>query len=140
MIALQCIPTCFIGFCCSVIMTMLEYIVGYEIHRSKKALDILLVDRNNEFRELAEVIFGNVKKSTNPCKDWEEFILSFCLDVKSAFKCWSGLKEMPPLADRQALTILRQLSRNKPMIQLTHFLNIAYNLGEEFDTIYRRLG
>ena len=121
-------------------MTMLEYIVGYEIHRAKNALDILMVDRKNEFRELAEVIFGNAQKPTNPIKDWEEFILSFCLDVKSSFKCWSGQEKLPPLADKKALTILRQLCRNKSMIQLTHFLNIAYNLAEEYDTIYRRLG
>ena len=120
-------------------MTMLEYLEEYETQRAKKALEILMVDRKNEFRELAEVSFGNVQNSTNPFKDWEEFILGFCLDLKSAFKCWSGLKELSPLADRQALRILRQLCRNKSMIQFTHFLNIAYNLGEEFDTIYRRI-
>jgi ribulose bisphosphate carboxylase small subunit len=41
---------------------------------------------------------------------------------------------------QKALTILRQLSREKTtMNQLTHFLNISYTLADEFKEIYRRL-
>jgi len=119
---------------------MLESKADYDYLRAKKALEILMVDRKNEFRVLAEVIFGNAQKSMTAKKDWEEFILNFCLDVKSAFKGWSGQEELPPFADKQALTMLRQICRNKSMIELTHFLNISYNLGEEFDIIYRRIG
>jgi len=41
---------------------------------------------------------------------------------------------------QKALTILRQLSRDKTtMNQLAHLLNISYTLADEFKEIYRRL-
>jgi ribulose bisphosphate carboxylase small subunit len=43
-------------------------------------------------------------------------------------------------SDLKALTILRQLSRDQSsMNQVTHLLNIAFDLAEEFKIIYRRL-
>jgi len=39
--------------------------------RVRQALDMLLTDRRNEFRELAEVLFWNVPASMNPIPDWE---------------------------------------------------------------------
>lgn len=113
---------------------------GYEEKRAEKALQMLLVDRKNEFRELAEVLFRNVPASMNPIPDWEKFVLNFCLDVNKAFKTWSGQADLLPNSDLKALTILRQLSRDKSsMIQMTHLLNIAFDLAEEFKIIYRRI-
>ena len=106
----------------------------------KKALDMLMVDRKNEFRELAEVIFSRVPVSMGPIPNWEEFVLNFCLDVEIAFKTWSGQTELTPMSSQKALTILRQLARDqKTMNQLTHLLNIANTLAIEFKEIYRRL-
>ncbi len=113
---------------------------GFEEKRAEKALNMLLVDRKNEFRELAEVLFKNVPASMNPIPNWEKFILNFCLDVNKAFKTWSGQLQLSPNSDLKALTILRQLSRDKSsMIQMTHLLNIAYDLAEEFKIIYKRI-
>ena len=113
---------------------------GFEQERTKKALEMLLIDRKNEFRELASTIFWNVPSSMGPIKDWEIFVLNFCLDVNEAFKRWSGQKELPPNASLQALTILRQLSHGKAtMNDLVHLLNISYTLAEEFKVIYRRI-
>ncbi len=117
-------------------MTMLEYRVEYDFPRTKKALEILIVDRKNEFKELAEVLFWNIPASMNPIKGWEEFVMNFCLDVNSAYKSWSGKEELIPNSDKKALTIMRQLSRNKSVNDMTHLLTIANNLAEEFNTIY----
>lgn len=108
----------------------------FEIDRSKKALDMLLIDRKNEFRELANV----VKISTNT-KDWEEFILKICLDVSDVFKTWAGKEEIVSLQTaNKTLTLLRQLSKDKSsMIEVTHLLNIAYTLAEEFKAVYKRI-
>ena len=116
-------------------MAMLKH-PDFEIDRSKKALDMLLIDRRNEFRELANV----VKISTNT-KDWEEFILKLCLDVSDVFKAWAGKEEIITLQTaNKTLTLLRQLSRDKSsMIEVTHLLNIAYTLAEEFKSIYKRI-
>lgn len=106
----------------------------------KKALDILLVDRKNEFRELAEVIFSRVPVSMGPIPNWEEFVLNFCLDVDAAFKTWSGETDLSNSSPQKSQILLRQLARDKKsMNQLTHLLNISYDLANQFKEIYRRL-
>ena len=112
---------------------------SYQEEKVKQALDMLLVDRRNEFRELALVLLPNPNVMSSMVH-WEQFILNFCLDVEESFKTWSGKSPLQKSSPQKALTILRQLSRDKTsMNQLAHFLNIAYNLSIEFKEIYRRL-
>ena len=111
---------------------------GFEEGKIKQALDMLLVDRKNEFRELSNMIMP--KTLSEPIKNWEQFVMNFCLDVNEAFKTWSGDMELNPNSPQKALTILRQLSRDKiSMTQLSHLLNISFDLAEEFKEIYRRI-
>ncbi|ABK77966.1 hypothetical protein CENSYa_1343 [Cenarchaeum symbiosum A] len=119
-------------------MTMLRQ--DYEPDRMRKALEMLLIDRRNEFRTLAETIFWNVPVTHGPIKDWEEFILNFCLDVTHAFKTWSGELPLENNSDIKALTFLRQLAHEKKtMTELCHLLNLSYTLAEEFKVVYRRI-
>jgi len=112
----------------------------FEETRMKKALEMLLIDRRNEFRELGASVFPTGSKPISTIQNWEEFVLNFCFDVSEAFKCWSGNKEMEVNSAMKALTILRQCSKEKTtMNQMTHLLNIAYNLAEEFKVIYKRI-
>jgi len=112
---------------------------GLDDNKIKQALDMLLVDRKNEFRELSEVLL-RTPKSLEPIPNYEEFILNFCLEVNEAFKTWSGQMSLSMNSPQKALTILRQLSRDKTtMNQLAHLLNISYTLADEFKEIYRRL-
>jgi hypothetical protein len=112
---------------------------GFEEEKIKQALDMLLVDRKNEFRELSSMILP--KSLSEPIKNWELFVMNFCLDVDEAFKTWSGQSELNPTSPQKALTILRQLSMNKTaMTNLAHLMNISYDLAEQFKEIYRRLG
>jgi len=105
----------------------------------KQALDMLLIDRRNEFRELSDILLRS-SKSVSPIPNSEQFILNFCLDVNEAFQTWSGQMDLSPNSPQKALTILRQLSRDKTtMNQLAHLLNISYTLADEFKEIYRRL-
>ena len=111
---------------------------GLDEKKIEISLSMLLVDRKNEFREIANMIIP--KKTSEPIKNWEHFVLKFCLDVNESFKSWSGSSPLNPNSPQKALTILRQLSRNKKsMTQLSHLLNISYDLAEEFKEIYRRL-
>ena len=122
-------------------MAMLKQL-GFESQKTKRALDMLLIDRKNEFRELAEVIFSNLPSSTAPLNDIDSqrFILDFCLDVNEAFKVWSGQERLLQNSSLKALTILRQLSRGQTaMNSLAHLLNISYNLAEEFKVVYSRI-
>ena len=111
---------------------------GYDESKIGQALEKLLIDRKNEFRELSEMIMP--KTSSEPIKNWEQFVLNFCLDVSDAFRTWSGGMDLIPNSPQKALTVLRQLSRGKTsMTQLSHLMNISYNLAEDFKAIYKRL-
>jgi hypothetical protein len=112
---------------------------GLEDEKIQQALEMLLIDRRNEFRELSEILL-RTQKSTDPVPNSEQFILNFCLDVNEAFQTWTGKMILTNNSPQKALTILRQLSREKTtMNQLTHFLNISFTLADEFKEIYRRL-
>ena len=110
----------------------------YEEVKIHQTLDMLYVDRKNEFRELSQVLLNEKAVKTIP--HWKEFVLNFCLDVEEAFKTWSGQSSLLPSSPQKALTLLRQLAHDKTsMNQLAHLLNLSCNLSIEFKEIYRRL-
>ncbi|MDH3489697.1 MAG: hypothetical protein OEL56_04535 [Nitrosopumilus sp.] len=112
--------------------------VEYSEEKIHEAIKILYTDRKNEFQELAQVILG--EKTLKEMSNWKEFILNFSLDVGDSFKTWTGQKPPSGTSPQKALTILRKVGNGKTsMNQLTHLLNIAYNLSSEFKEIYRRL-
>lgn len=112
---------------------------GLNHEKTNQALEMLLIDRKHEFRELSEVLL-KIPNSIEVVPNSEYFILNFCLEVDESFKTWSGEMELSTNSPLKALTIMRQLSRNKTtMNQLTHLLNLAYTLANEFKEIYRRL-
>lgn len=113
--------------------------LGQDDEKIKQSLEMLLLDRGNEFRELSNVLL-RAPKSMAPISNSEQFILNFCLDVNEAFKTWSGEMDLLIDSPQRALIILRQLSRDKTkMNELVHLLNLSYTLAEEFKEIYRRL-
>ncbi|MGY5149037.1 MAG: hypothetical protein ACW9W3_03155 [Candidatus Nitrosopumilus sp. bin_68KS] len=110
----------------------------FEEKKIQAALEMLYVDRKNEFRELSHVLLN--EKALKSMPNWKEFVLNFSLDVESAFESWSGKSSLSVSSPQKALTLLRQLGHDKTsMNQLTHLLNISYNLSLEFKEIYRRL-
>ena len=110
----------------------------YHPQKIQQALDILYLDRKNEFRELSEVLLS--EKALKSIPNWKEFVLNFSLDVEDAFKTWSGQSPLAPSSPQKALTLLRQLGHDKTsMNQLAHLLNMSYNISCEFKEIYRRL-
>ena len=117
------------------------YMLNSEEYREEKihqALDMLYVDRKNEFRELSEVLIP--EKALSIMSNWKEFVLNFSLDVDDAFKTWSGQDQLSVSSPQKALTILRQLGHDETsMNQLAHLLNLSYNLSLEFKEIYKRL-
>lgn len=122
-------------------MGILESLDGFESKKANESLQMLLVDRKNEFKELANGI-GIPTTSDN----WEQIILKFCLDFNNSFKILTTI-EGPNEANEdthnkihQCVTLIRQIAKGKTsMIQITHLQNIAYTLAEEFKTVYRRL-
>lgn len=109
----------------------------YTKEKIQQALEILYTDRKNEFRELSEIILIEKAKTL---QNWKEFILNFSLDVGDSFETWTGQKSPSITSPQKALTLLRQLGKDRTsMNQLTHLLNISYNLSAEFKEIYKHL-
>ena len=110
----------------------------YNPEKIQQSLDMLYLDRKNEFRELSRVLLSEKALSAMP--NWKEFVLNFSLDVEDAFKTWSGQSSLSLNSPQKALTLLRQLGHDKTsMNQLAHLLNLSYNISCEFKEIYRRL-
>jgi len=110
----------------------------YHPQKIQQALDMLYLDRKNEFRELSEVLLS--EKALMAMPNWKEFVLNFSLDVEDAFKTWSGQSPLAISSPQKALTLLRQLGRDKTsMNQLAHLLNLSYDISCDFKEIYRRL-
>ena len=110
----------------------------YQPEKIQQSLDMLYIDRKNEFRELSHILLNEKALSSMP--NWKEFVLNFSLDVEDAFKTWSGQSPLVPRSPQKALTLLRQLGHDKTsMNQLAHLLNMSYNISCEFKVIYRRL-
>jgi len=110
----------------------------YTEEKIHESLELLYLDRKNEFHELSQMFLGKKKLSEMP--NWREFVLNFCLDVADSFKTWTGQKPPSATSPQKALTILRQVGNDMTsMNKLTHTLNISYNLAMEFKAIYKRL-
>lgn len=121
-------------------MSRLESVEGYEIKRARKALDMLLVDRKNEFKELS-----NTMRIPTTIDGWEDIILKFCLDFGECFKVFTSRQGPYDTPDghttiHKCMTLMRQLALGKKTVtEFTHVQNIAYSLSEEFKIIYRRI-
>jgi len=116
-------------------MSRLGLIVGYDEKIVRDALDLLLRDRRNEFRELAEVM-----KIPRTSEDWEVIILKFCLDFEDCFKTWTDDAEPNTIKNTKCMTIMREISRGKKHIhEIIHLQNIAYTIYIEFHQIYKRI-
>ena len=103
----------------------------------QSALDTLYVDRQNEFRELSEILLGEKIKTMD---NWKEFVLNFSLDLADSFRTWTNQKPPSSTSPQKALTLLRKIGKDlTSMNQLTHMLNTSYNLAAEFKEIYKRL-
>lgn len=107
-------------------------------NRSRQALDMLLINRRSEFREIAESVLRDVQTPI-VLSMWAEFLLTVCLEVKDAFDLWTGKKTPSINSELKTLTILRQFGRGNTMIRITQLLVLAYTIAEEFAVIYGRM-
>ena len=109
----------------------------YEKEKIQQAIDILYKDRKNEFDELSNAILTDKVQNLS---NWKEFILNFCLDIGDSFKTWTNQKPSSTTSPQKAFTILRNLGKNKTsMNQISHLLNMSYDISNEFKEIYKRI-
>ena len=116
-------------------MSRIGLLEGYDPEKAKKALDLLLRDRNNEFKEIA----GSMGIPTNT-EEWEIIILKFCLDFEECFEIWTGSDQPDQTKAFKCMTIMREIAKGKKSItEISHIETVAYNLYQEFHNIYKRV-
>ena len=108
----------------------------YDPKKAEKALKMLLVDRSNEFRELA---IGMGYPTTS--KSWELIILNYCLDFGECFVAWSDKSNSSDHKQvHKCMTLMRQIGIGKAnMTEVSKLQNIAYRIAEDFKEIYKRI-
>ena len=98
----------------------------------KKTLEILLKSRSNEFKELAQAL--NFSTTGN----WEQTILQFSLHLNGCFVKWQD--EENTATNQQVyecFNIMRKLSKNKKVTDITKLLDITNKITEEFEIIMK---
>ncbi|HEY4680979.1 MAG TPA: hypothetical protein VIH04_06920 [Nitrosarchaeum sp.] len=114
-------------------MNRIGLIEGYDEKRVRETLNLLLRDRKNEFREVADTI-GIPKTS----EDWEAIILKFCLDFEECFKIWTDEIEPDALKNTKCMTIMRGIAKGKKNIsEVFHIQDIAYTICKDFHETYK---
>jgi len=93
-------------------MIMLKNVKGLEPKSTQKALEILIVDRKEEFVELAESIGISTKK-----EGWEEILLSACLYFNEYLKYLIEPKsaKKTPYEERihKTMTLIREMANSE---------------------------
>ncbi len=85
----------------------------YDPLKAKRALRMLLINRSNEFREIAYAMGYPIHID----KEWEEFILRFCLEFDGCFKMWSsGEDQNAHNQIHKCMIMMRQIARGKSNI------------------------
>jgi len=116
-------------------MDRIGLIDGYDKNKVRETLNLLLRDRKNEFRELAESL--RIPRTTD---DWEAIILKFCLDFEGCFKIWTDTEEPNSIKNNKCMTIMREISRGKKHFsEIINLQNIAHTLYTEFHQTYKRI-
>ena len=117
------------------IMNRIDLIDGYDPKLVRETLNLLLRDRKNEFRELAQKM--NIPLTS---EDWEVIILKFCLDFEECFKIWTDNAEPDSIKSTKCMTIMRSISKGKKNISdVFHLQDIAHTIYTEFHQTYNRI-
>ena len=115
-------------------MDRIGLIDGFDEKRVRGTLNLMLRDRRNEFRELAESI--GIPTTSD---DWEVIILKFCLDFEDCFKIWTDSEEPTSVKNNKCMTIMREIARGKKHFsEVINLENIAQIIYTEFHQTYKR--
>jgi hypothetical protein len=106
--------------------------IQYDRKRAQKAFEILLSTRGQELKQIAMDI-GYPATG----EDWQEKVLLFCLDINS---CYLNLSkdDMQEEQIHKCMTHMKIMAKNRPLIEQQKIQDLAFNLAEDFKSLYRR--
>lgn len=116
-------------------MDRIGLIDGYDETEVRETLNMMLRDKRNEFREIAESIGIPIT-----IEDWEIIILKLCLDFEDCFKIWTDVEEPNSIKITKCTTIMREIAKGKKSFsEIINLQNIAQTLYIEFHQTYKRI-
>jgi hypothetical protein len=104
----------------------------YDREKARKAFDILLMTREQELKQLALDIGYPATGS-----DWQEKTLLFCLDVNSCYVDLSR-NEMDDREIHKCMNLMQRMARDRPLIEQQKIQDLAYNIAEDFKSLYAK--
>lgn len=116
-------------------MDRIGLLEDYDSKNARKALDLMLRDKQNEFRELAKAL----KIPTTTTEDWETIVLKYCLDFEDCLKIWTDNEEPDSIKNAKCMTIMREISKGKKnFTEIINLENIIQTLFTEFHHTYKQ--
>ncbi len=104
--------------------------INYDRERAEKAFEIILRNRHNELKQIAQDI-----GYPTTGEHWEEKILLFCLDIDKCFLDLSQVK-VEDEAVHKCMTLMQIMSKHKNLNEVQKTQLLAYNVAEEFKKLY----
>ena len=116
-------------------MNRIKLIQGYDPNKTKETLRLVLRQRKNEFRELADAL-----RIPTTSEEWEIIILKFCLDFEECFEIWTGREKIDYPKTFKCMTIMREIAQGgKTVTEIAHIQTTANTIYHEFHNIYKRI-
>ncbi len=101
----------------------------YDRGKAQKAFDDLLLTREQELKQLANDISYPSSGS-----NWQEKVLLFCLDVDLCYIDMS--KNVMGDTEHKCMLLMQRMAKGRPLIELQKIQDLAYNIAEDFKSLY----
>lgn len=102
----------------------------YDRAKAEKAFNELLMTREQEMKQLGV----DIKYPTSG-SNWQEKVLLFCLDVNSCYIDMSK-NTMDTHEILKCMTLMQLMAKNRQLIELQKIQDLAYNIAEDFKSLY----
>lgn len=97
------------------------------------ALEMLRVNRSNEFKEIAQEIGVETRKN------WEQIVLRFSLEINGCFVKWQDDENIKNNV-RSCFIIMQKLAKGRRVSHAIRILDLTNKITEDFETIFKRMG
>ncbi|MDH3656898.1 MAG: hypothetical protein OEM77_02025 [Nitrosopumilus sp.] len=97
------------------------------------ALEMLRVNRRNEFKEIAQEIGVETRKN------WEQIVLRFSLEINSCFVKWQDNENIKNNV-RSCFIIMQKLVKDHKVSHAIKILDLTNKITEDFETIFKKMG
>jgi hypothetical protein len=107
---------------------------SYDPEITRRSLDILLKNKINEVRQIAEGVEYLASDSDN---NREEKVIQFCLELDTCFKDISKI-EIEDWEIHRCMNLMGLLTKHNTLNETLKLLLLAYNIAEDFKLICER--